>query len=100
VYPLEIEDALYLSPMVRQCAVIGVPDEKWGEVGHAFVVLADGADTREADLVALLRTRLAAYKVPKRVEVCDALPISAAGKILKTELRERVRVARVTREAT
>ncbi len=94
VYPLEIEDALYLAPGVRQCAVIGVPDSKWGEVGHAFVVLADGADVREADLVGFLRTRVAGYKVPKRIELCDALPVSAAGKILKTELRERVRAAK------
>jgi fatty-acyl-CoA synthase len=98
VYPLEIEDALYLLPggRVRQCAVIGVPDDKWGEVGHAFVVPADGAELREAEVMAFLRTRLAGYKVPKRLEIVDALPISAAGKILKTELRERVHASRAT----
>ena len=94
VYPLEIEDALYLSGSVRQCAVIGVPDDRWGEVGHAFVVLADGATAREAELVTFLRGQLAGYKVPKKVELVLALPLSAAGKILKTELRERARAAR------
>jgi fatty-acyl-CoA synthase len=90
VYPLEIEDALYGAESVRQCAVIGVPHEKWGEVGRAFVVLHEGAQATEAELLAFLRTRLAGYKVPKRLEIVDALPLSAAGKILKTELRSRV----------
>ncbi len=94
VYPLEIEDAIYLHAGVRQCAVIGVPDAKWGEVGHAFVVMDGAGEGREGALVAFLRTRLAGYKVPKRVEIVDALPVSAAGKILKTELRERARLAR------
>jgi fatty-acyl-CoA synthase len=89
VYPLEIEDALYLHASVKQCAVVGVPDERWGEVGHAFVTLKDGADVREADLVAFLRTRLAGYKVPRRIDLVAELPTSAAGKILKTTLRER-----------
>jgi fatty-acyl-CoA synthase len=96
VYPLEIEDALYLHDGVRQCAVIGVPDAKWGEVGHAFVVLKDGARTTDAELASFLRTRLAGYKVPKRVEVTDSLPTSPAGKILKTDLRERVRARSAT----
>jgi len=94
VYPLEIEDALYLHDAVGQCAVIGVPDERWGEVGHAFVVWKGWAKATEAELIAFLRTRLAGYKVPKRVEAVEALPTSSAGKILKTELRERVRAAR------
>jgi fatty-acyl-CoA synthase len=88
VYPLEIEDALYLHGSVRQCAVVGVPDARWGEVGHAFVVCTE-TPVGEADLLAFLRTRLAGYKVPKRIELVDALPVSAAGKILKTDLRER-----------
>jgi fatty-acyl-CoA synthase len=89
VYPLEIEDALYLHASVRQCAVIGVPDERWGEVGHAFVVLADGAAVDQGEIVAFLRTQLAGYKVPKKVSLVRELPLSAAGKILKTELRAR-----------
>jgi fatty-acyl-CoA synthase len=89
VYPLEIEDALYLHGGVRQCAVVGVPDARWGEVGHAFVVVDPTSPVAESELVAFLRTRLAGYKVPKRVVRVDALPMSAAGKILKTELRAR-----------
>jgi fatty-acyl-CoA synthase len=96
VYPVEIEDALYASGSVRQCAVIGVPDDRWGEVGHAFVVLGEGKKMAAADVVAFLRTRLAGYKVPKKVELVDALPLSAAGKILKTELRERARAGGVS----
>lgn len=94
VYPLEIEDALYLHGEVRQCAVVGVPDARWGEVGHAFVVMTEAAKAREADLLTFLRTRLAGYKVPKHLECVDALPMSAAGKILKTELRERAQARR------
>lgn len=94
VYPLEVEDALYLHGGVHQCAVVGVPDSRWGEVGHAFVVLGAGASVDEAELTAFLRTRLAGYKVPKQIEVVPSLPTSAAGKILKRDLRERVASAR------
>ncbi|MFN8418705.1 MAG: hypothetical protein U0528_05610 [Anaerolineae bacterium] len=72
------------------CAVIGVPDAQWGEVGKAFVVLKAGTATSDIELIDFLRTRLARFKVPQSVEFIDALPISAAGKILKRELRERV----------
>jgi fatty-acyl-CoA synthase len=86
VYPLEIEDALYGHASVRQCAVVGVPDPRWGEVGHAFVVVAEGKRAEPADLLAFLRGKLAGYKIPKRIELVDSLPVSAAGKILKREL--------------
>ena len=89
VYPVEIEKALYEHPAVHMCAVIGVPDPKWGEVGLACVVLKPGATATEEELIAFLRDRLARYKVPKRVVFMDRLPISGAGKILKRELRER-----------
>ncbi|MFP2959479.1 acyl-CoA synthetase [Myxococcus sp. 1LA] len=88
IYPLELESALYEHPEVAQCAVVGVPDAKWGEVGRAFVVLKpDGKVSAEA-LLEHLRSRVARFKVPKRVELMERLPISAAGKILKRELRE------------
>ncbi len=87
VYPVEIEKALYEHPSVAQCAVIGVPDEKWGEVGKAFVVLKPDVRAAEAELLDHCRARLARYKVPKSVAFIEALPISAAGKILKRELR-------------
>lgn len=89
VYPVEIEKALYEHPDVHMCAVIGVPDPQWGEVGLACVVLQPGASATEEELLAFLQDRLARYKVPKRVVLTDSLPISAAGKILKRELRER-----------
>lgn len=87
VYPAEIEQALYAHPAVQQCAVVGVPDPRWGEAGVAFVVLKSGADATEEALLEHLRARLARYKVPKRIALRDALPLSPAGKILKRELR-------------
>jgi fatty-acyl-CoA synthase len=88
VYPLELESALYEHPAVQQCAVVGVPDAKWGEVGRAFVVLKPGETSSPEALLEHLRGRVARFKVPKRVEVVERLPLSAAGKILKRELRE------------
>jgi fatty-acyl-CoA synthase len=94
VYPIEVEDALYGHSAVRQCAVVGGPDARWGEVGYAFVVLADGRAERPAELLSYLRSRLAGYKVPKHLEVVGELPVSSAGKILKRLLVEQVRAAR------
>lgn len=88
VYPVEIEKALYEHPAVHMCAVVGVPDPRWGEVGLACVVLKPGATATEEELIAFLQERLARYKVPKRVIFMESLPISAAGKILKRELRQ------------
>jgi fatty-acyl-CoA synthase len=95
VYPVEIEKALYTHPAVLMCAVVGVPDPKWGEVGAACVVLRPQAqagehERLEHELLEHLSGRLARYKVPRRVHFMPALPISAAGKILKRELKERL----------
>jgi fatty-acyl-CoA synthase len=90
VYPVEIEKALYEHPAVAQCAVVGLPDERWGEVGAAVVVLRPGQAAGEAELLDHCRARLARYKVPRRVVFRPALPISAAGKILKRELRQEL----------
>lgn len=89
VYPAEIEKALYQHPAVHMCAVIGLPSPKWGEVGKACVVLKPGASATEEELIQFMTDRLAKFKVPKSVTFMDALPISAAGKILKRELREQ-----------
>ncbi len=86
VYPVEIEKALYEHPAVAQCAVIGVHDEKWGEVGKAFVVLKPNTTATEEELIEHCRNRLARFKVPKSVVLVKSLPLSAAGKILKREL--------------
>ena len=93
-YPAEIENALLRHPEVRQAAVIGIPDERLGEVGMAFVVTASGDPARAADIAeeikAWSRDEMANYKVPRVVEVVDALPLNATGKVAKDELRARV----------
>ncbi|NOX62135.1 MAG: long-chain fatty acid--CoA ligase, partial [Chloroflexi bacterium] len=89
VYPAEIEQVLYKHPAVHMAAVIGVPDEKWGQVGKAIVALKPNATVTEAELLAFLKDHLARYKIPKSVVFVDALPLSGAGKILKTELRKQ-----------
>jgi fatty-acyl-CoA synthase len=89
VYPAEIEAVLYEHPAVHQCAVIGIPHPKWGEVGLACVVPEPGKTVQAEDLINFLGEHLAGYKVPKRVEFLAELPISGAGKILKRELAER-----------
>lgn len=86
IYPAEIEHILYKHPAVEMCAVIGVPDARWGEVGKAFIVLKAGQTATEDELRDHMQHFLAGYKVPRIVEFRDELPISAAGKILKREL--------------
>jgi fatty-acyl-CoA synthase len=87
VYPAEVENVLYGHPAVAEAAVIGVPNERWGEVGRAIVVLAPGAAATAADLIAHCSERLARYKVPASVVFVDVLPRNAAGKVLKQDLR-------------
>ncbi len=84
VYPAEIEDVLCAHPAVVEAAVVGVPDERWGEVCAAFVVLS--ADATGEELQAFCRERLARFKVPKSFHVVDALPRNSMGKIQKSEL--------------
>ncbi|SEL79582.1 acyl-CoA synthetase [Streptacidiphilus jiangxiensis] len=87
VYSAEVENALALHPAVAACAVVGLPDARWGERVHAVVVLRPGATAGEDDLRAHTRELIAGYKVPRSVEFTDALPLSGAGKVLKRELR-------------
>ncbi|WP_433379794.1 AMP-binding protein [Streptosporangium sp. CA-115845] len=89
VYPAEIEGLLRGLDGVSACAVIGVPDEKWGEVGKAVVVVDPRARIDEATVLAQLRLHLAAYKVPKSVQFVDALPTTTSGKISRSEVRRR-----------
>jgi fatty-acyl-CoA synthase len=89
VYPVEIENVLYKHPAVHMCAVIGVPDEKWGEVGKACIVLKPDATAAEEELIQFMQEHLARYKVPKSVAFMDSLPLSGMGKILKRDLREQ-----------
>lgn len=87
VYSTEVENVLHGHAAVADAAVIGLPDPKWGEAVTAIVVAEKDTDLREADLLAYCRDRLAGYKCPKSILICDALPKSAAGKVLKHELR-------------
>jgi len=89
IYSIEVERALAAHPQVASVAVVGVPDEKWGEKVTAFVVLVPGSALGEDDLKAHCRTLIAGYKVPKSIHIEQSLPQTASGKIQKAELRRR-----------
>ncbi|WP_446223083.1 AMP-binding protein [Nocardia sp. IBHARD005] len=89
VYPAEVEKAINAHPAVHDCAVVGVPDDRWGERVHAFVVARPGAELGTRDLVRFLTGRLAGFKVPSRYEFVDTIPRNPSGKILRRELRRR-----------
>ena len=92
-YPAEIERLMSAHPAIGQIAVIGVPDERLGEVGKAFIVLRPGKTATEAELIAWARESIANFKVPRRIEFRDSLPTSPQGKVLKTRLREEQKAA-------
>ncbi|WP_030254984.1 o-succinylbenzoate--CoA ligase [Streptomyces violens] len=87
VYPAEVENALLAHPGIAECAVIGVPDERWGEVPRAVVVAREGCALDPAEVLAALAGRLAKYKIPKSVVVAEELPRTASGKLLKPRVR-------------
>ncbi|QTJ70665.1 long-chain fatty acid--CoA ligase (plasmid) [Rhodococcus sp. ZPP] len=89
VYPIEVEQVLYRHPAVSEVAVIGVPDEKWGETVVA-VVVSEGDSIDETELIDYARARIAHFKCPRRVVFVEELPYTATGKILKRKLRERI----------
>ncbi|MGV3481696.1 MAG: AMP-binding enzyme, partial [Sphingobium sp.] len=86
-YPAEIEGLLAANPAVMHSAVIGVPDERLGEVPKAYVVLRPGASASPDEIIAWCRENMANYKVPRQVEILDALPMNASGKVQKFLLR-------------
>jgi HIP---CoA ligase len=88
-YPAEIEGALVRHPAIAAAAVVGVPDERMGEVGWAFVIPRSGTEVDPDEVVAWARDEVANFKVPRRVVVVDAFPLNASGKVLKYELRDR-----------
>ena len=87
VYPAEVENAIYGHPAVADVAVIGVPDEKWGEAVKACVVLKGDIDANEAEIIGHARKNIAGFKCPKSVDFIPALPRNPSGKILRRELR-------------
>jgi len=88
IYPAEVENALMSNPDIIDAAVIGIPDEKWGESVKGFVVLKDGAKLNEVDIISYTKTQIAGYKCPKSINFIDMLPRNPSGKVLRRELRE------------
>ena len=92
VYPNEVEQVIAENAAVQECAVIGVPDDKWGEAVKAVVLLRPNAEATEAELIAAVKDKLGSVKAPKSVDFVLELPKSPVGKVLKTELRKAVLV--------
>jgi acyl-CoA synthetase (AMP-forming)/AMP-acid ligase II len=88
IYPAEVENALMSHPSIGDAAVIGVPDEKWGEAVKGIVVLKPGTEATPDDIIGFCRTRIAGYKTPKSIDFVEALPRNPSGKILRRELRD------------
>ena len=88
IYPAEVESALFGHPAVADVAVIGIPDDKWGESVKAIVVKKPGAEVTPDQLIAFARERIAGYKVPRSIDFVETLPRTPTGKILKRELRK------------
>jgi acyl-CoA synthetase (AMP-forming)/AMP-acid ligase II len=89
VYSTEVENVLYMHNAVLECAVIGIPDPKWGEAVKAVIVLKSGQKPTGNDLIQFCKERIAHYKAPKSIEFMEALPRTGSGKINKKELRDK-----------
>jgi long-chain acyl-CoA synthetase len=87
ISPLEVEEALYQHPAVREAGVVGVPDPTWGEIVHAYVARQEGSGTTQAALRRFLQERIAAYKVPEAIRFLPDLPKGATGKVDRKTLR-------------
>jgi long-chain acyl-CoA synthetase len=91
IYPRDVEDVLYMHPKVKEAAVAGIPDPKWGETVTAFLVLKDGEHATADEVKAFCRERLASYKVPSAIEFREALPKTLVGKVLRRVLTEEAK---------
>ena len=89
IYPAVIERVIYEHPSISQCAVIGGPDDRWGEAVKAFVALKEGRQISETEIIEFCKKSLASYKKPKSVEFVNEPPRNPQGKILKKVLREK-----------
>lgn len=89
VYPQEVEQVIWTHPAVQDCAVIGIPDDEWGELITAVVELNPGSEVSAEEIIAMCRSKLGGVKTPKRVDFVPSLPRSPAGKVLKRDLREK-----------
>jgi len=90
IYPVEIEEILYTHPSVALATVIGLPDEVKGELAKAYIVVKEGAQATEGEIIEYVKTHIAKYKAPRMVEFVDSLPQGPTGKILKRELRAQI----------
>ncbi len=100
IYPVDIEEVLYSHDAIEECAVIGVPHRTFGEIVKAFVVVRAEMHLLPIDLIDWCRSCIAEYKVPSQIEILDALPKGATGKILKRKLREMSSIATFLRDTT
>jgi O-succinylbenzoate-CoA ligase len=99
IYPKEIEEVLYSHPDILEAAVVGVPDEKWGETVKAYVVTRNSKSLTEQEVIDYCTERIARYKKPHYVEFMNELPKNGSGKILKTDLRNRNLTVKISKEA-
>jgi acyl-CoA synthetase (AMP-forming)/AMP-acid ligase II len=88
IFPNDIEEVLYRHAAVDMAAVVGAPDPRWGEIVVAAVTLKPGSTVSEADLIAHCKTLLSSFKVPKKIEFRDQMPMSSFGKILRRDVRK------------
>jgi fatty-acyl-CoA synthase len=92
VYPAEVERVLKELPEIEDIAIVGIRDETWGEVGHAFVIRKPVANLNAEDIINFCKERLAAFKCPRKITFCKAFPRTSLGKVLKRELiKEEIR---------
>ena len=90
IYPREVENVLHSHPKIREAAVFGIPDEKWGESVCAAVILKENESLTEEEIIAYCRENIASYKKPRKVIFCESFPRNALGKIQKGELKSMV----------